>query len=301
MYPTFEAFVKEYYAWALTKQGRVEEAKVLLQENRRIRETMKKRFAHANIQGGLMTRREIKIGEKIEMRLDIVNVGRKPAVLVRAGDVIPSQGFEVSELPSWCSLQNGILEMKSKKIDPFHVEVANLRLKAVKTGKFKIQPQVEYVNDSGEIENCKLSPICITVQPAHIPSLILSGRIASGFPELDRLFLGGIPEHSSIVLAAPSSDERELLIYRFLKSGCEADQTVLYVTCRAGKIEDLLNLFQTNFRILVCSAQAGTLTQNAANIFKLNGIDSLTEIGIALLKVFRTINYSPNSAEDGMY
>jgi KaiC/GvpD/RAD55 family RecA-like ATPase/tetratricopeptide (TPR) repeat protein len=295
--PVIEAFMKEHYSWALSKQGRVEEAKVLLREIQRTKETVEKRFGHANIQVGLMTRREIKVGEKLEMRLDIVNVGRKPAVLIKAEGVIPSQDFEVCELPPWCSLQNGIVEMKLKGINPFRVEVVNLHLKALKAGSFTMYPQVEYVNDLGDTETFKLAPINITVQPTHLEPLVLPGRMSTGFAELDRLFLGGIPEHCTLVLAAPSSDERELLIHRFLESGYETGQTVLYVTCQAGKLKDLLQQFQTNFRILVCSTQADTLTQNSTNVFKLNGIDSLTEIGIALMKVFRTLDSPPTRSK----
>jgi tetratricopeptide (TPR) repeat protein/KaiC/GvpD/RAD55 family RecA-like ATPase len=290
--PTYEAFVKEYYAWALRKQGRVEEAKVLLQEIHRIKEAVKKRFGHAKIQGGLMTRREAKIGEKLEMRLDIVNVGRKPAELIKTEGIIPSDGFEVCDLPPWCSLQNGIVEMKSKGIDPFCVEVVNLHLKALKAGSFTIYPQIEYVTDSGETETFKLGPINIAVQPTQLEPLVLPGRLSTGFAKLDQLFLGGIPEHCTLVLTAPSSDERELLIQRFLKSGSETNQTVLYVTCQAAKLKDLLQQLQTDFRIIVCSTQVDTLIQNSTNVFKLNGIDNLTEMGIALAKVFRTLDSS---------
>ena len=50
-----------------------------------------------------MVRREVGVGEELEMRLDLVNASRKPGLLVKVEGIIPSEGFKVASLPSWCA------------------------------------------------------------------------------------------------------------------------------------------------------------------------------------------------------
>ena len=92
------------------------------------------------------------------------------------------------------------------------------------------------------------------------------------------------------MLAATSSDERQLLIGRFLEAGVKAGETTLYVTCEAGNAEDIVQQFQTNFSLVICNPQADLIMQDQANVFKLKGIENLTDIDIALMKHLRTLN-----------
>jgi predicted ATPase len=50
---------KLYYAWALEKQGRLEEAKVQLQENRKIRNQIEEKFKQLRLWSSLMVRRHV--------------------------------------------------------------------------------------------------------------------------------------------------------------------------------------------------------------------------------------------------
>jgi KaiC/GvpD/RAD55 family RecA-like ATPase len=102
--------------------------------------------------------------------------------------------------------------------------------------------------------------------------------------------LGGIPENCAVVLTSPSSDERELLIKRFLKAGAEAGETTFYITAEAGNAKTLAEKHQSNFYLFLCNPRADTIVQNLPNVFKLKGVENLTEIDIALTKAFRTLN-----------
>jgi KaiC/GvpD/RAD55 family RecA-like ATPase len=106
------------------------------------------------------------------------------------------------------------------------------------------------------------------------------------------LLLGGIPEKYALAIASPSCDERQLLIKLFLEAGAKAGETTLYITCEAGSIKDLAEQFQLNFSLLVCNLQADIVVENLPNVYKLKGIDNLTDIDIALVKYFRTLNSS---------
>lgn len=54
--------------------------------------------------------------------------------------------------------------------------------------------------------------------------------VSTGVPALDKLFPGGYPERSAIVLEGLSSNEKEELGYRFIESGLDHGDFCLYVT-----------------------------------------------------------------------
>ena len=290
--PPFVLRVKLLYAWALEKQGRFEEAKTLREEVQRSYRKAEERFAHASVQAHLMARGQVVAGEEFEMRLDIVNVSRKIGLLVKAEGVVPSNGFKITALPSWCSMQNGSIEMKNKEIDAFKVETVKITLQAEKAGTFTLNPKVVYIDELGETKTSKLEPTTITVQPVKPTIHVLPGRVSSGFDELDDLLGGGIPENYAVVLASPSSDERELLIKRFLEAGAEAGEITFHITAEAGNSKVLVERYPSCFYLFICNPQADAIVQNLPNVFKLKGLENLTDIDIALTKAFRTLSPS---------
>jgi len=283
---------KLFYAWALEKQGRLEEAKVQLEEAQKIRDEAQARFKHANVHAYLMVRRQVAVDEDFEMRLDLVNASRKPGLLVKAEDVIPSDGFKVTALPSWCSLQNDWIEMNNREIGAFQVETVKLTLQGVKPGTFTLSPKAVYIDELGETKTVSLNTATITVQPTQTSIHVLPGRVSTGFNELDDLLGGGIPEKYAVVLASPSSDERSILIKLFLEAGATAGETTFYLTSEAGNGKPLAEKYQSNFYLFLCNPRADTMMQSTPNVVKLRGVENLTEIDIALTKAFRTLNPS---------
>jgi KaiC/GvpD/RAD55 family RecA-like ATPase len=102
--------------------------------------------------------------------------------------------------------------------------------------------------------------------------------------------LGGVPENYAVVLTSPSSDERELLIRRFIETGVKAGQTTFLVTVEAGFAKFLAEDFQSNFYLFLCNPRAEVMVKNLPNVFKLKGVESLTDIDISLTKSFRMLD-----------
>ena len=292
------ALLKDY-AWALAKQGRTEEARMQFEEAEKLRDRVKvelKELEHANVQAFLLVRREIGIGEELNVRLDLVNVSKKSAALVRVEGLIPSD-FSASAFPSDGILQNGSLE-KHAKLETFGVESVKLVLEAQKAGDFIFCPRVVYIDDKGETKTCAPKPVTVTVRPMlhvkiggeTISAPILPGRVATGFTDLDALLYGGIPAKHAVILTSPSTDERTLLIRDFLETGASAGEPTFIVTVEAETSNALTEKFQTSFFIVLCNPQADFMVQSLPNVFKLKGVENLTEIDIALTKAFRTLN-----------
>jgi predicted ATPase len=282
---------KLHYAWALENQGRLEEAKAQLEEAQAIRDEAQARFEHANVRAYLMVRRQVEVREEFEMRLDLVSTGRKTSTLVRINGIVPIE-FEVSGLPYYCTLQGGSLEFKEKSVEPFQVETIKLKLSASKAFSYTLNPELSYEDEFGATKTFKLNPITITVKPAKPPFEALPGRVNTGTTELDRLLSGGIPEGYAVVLAAPSSDERNLLIKHFLETGAQAGETTYYITAETGTGKAMAEKYASDFYLFLCNPRADIMMQSLPNVVRLKGVENLTEIDIALTKAFRTLNPS---------
>jgi tetratricopeptide (TPR) repeat protein/KaiC/GvpD/RAD55 family RecA-like ATPase len=284
----FKSRAKLLYAWALEKQGRFEDAKLQIEEVQKMRQGAEERFEHANLQAHLMVCNHVVASEEFEMRLDLVNVSRKPGFLVKAEDLIPAE-FEVTTSPSQSIVLKGSVGMKNRVVNPFQVETLKLKIKASKPGTFTLNPQVSYIDELGETNTYKTNPITITVQPAKPKYELLPGRVSTGSEELDGLLLGGIPEKHALVLTSPSIDERELLIKRFVEAGAKADEIVFDIAQENGTAKALVEEYPSNFYLFICNPQAEEMFQASLNVFKLKGVENLTDIDIALTKAFRML------------
>jgi hypothetical protein len=159
-----EIYGRVFYAWALEKQELLEEARIQLEEVQKASREIEERFAHVSLHANLMVRREVRVGEELKMRLDLVNASRKPGLLVKAEGLIPPDGFKITALPPYFKVQNFCLEMKNMEIDAFQVVTAILNLVAVKTGTFTINPKIIYLDELGETKTCNLKPVKIHVE-----------------------------------------------------------------------------------------------------------------------------------------
>jgi KaiC/GvpD/RAD55 family RecA-like ATPase len=121
----------------------------------------------------------------------------------------------------------------------------------------------------------------------------LPDRMSTGHRDLDDLLYGGIPENYAVVLTSPSSDERDLLIKFFLESGVKEGQVAFYVTTKASGIEYLAEEYPTNFYLFICNPQADKIIKTLPNVFKLHGVENLTDINIALTSALRKLDVTP--------
>jgi len=132
------------------------------------------------------------------------------------------------------------------------------------------------------------------VEPVTIEvSEVLPSRISTGYEDLDSLLFGGIPENYAVVLTSPSCNERDLLIERFLEKGTAKAEVTFYVTIDPGEVKTLIEEFQSNFYLFICNPQADTIIKSLPNVFKLKGVENLTDINIALTSAFRRLDKSP--------
>jgi hypothetical protein len=124
---------------------------------------------------------------------------------------------------------------------------------------------------------------------------VLPNRVSTGYAELDDLLLGGLPKNYTVLLTSASCDERDLLVERFIGEGLKERQIVFFATSQASGLQDIVKKYPATFYLLVCNPQADTMIQSLPNVFKVSGIENLTDINIVLASAFRKLDESPGS------
>lgn len=242
------------------------------------------RFEHADIQSKVvLERNEINVGEDAMLRIQIINVGKEPVLLARIENILP-ESFQLIRSPSGFSFENLQLKILGKQLDPLKTEEIKLTLRSFKSGVFEIRPKIVCVDETGQQIVFTTEPATYTVSDAVLPD-----RISTGYKDLDNLLLGGLPEEYAVVLTSPSNDERELMIRKFLETGVEKGELTFYITTEVGGIAKLAEEFQSSFYLFVCNPRADVMIKNLPNVYKLKGVENLTDIDISLIKAFRSI------------
>jgi len=166
------------------------------------------------------------------------------------------------------SLLNQALKTYQKIDAKKRIEKVKSRMISLETGKQVVKPK----------------PVAIDVSKAVPPSHILTG-----YEELDKLLFGGIPRNYAVILTSPSCDERDLLIKKFLEEGVKNGEVTFHIVAKANESKNLAEEFQSNFYLFVCNPQADKIIKDMPNVFKLKGVENLTDINIALSSAFRKL------------
>jgi KaiC/GvpD/RAD55 family RecA-like ATPase len=245
------------------------------------------RFEHADIQVKLVQHEiEMKIGQTAALEIQFMNVGKEPVSLIRIENIVPS-GFQIVEKPDYCQIDGSQLTMKGKRLESLKTDAIKVTLKPFRQGTIEIKPRIVCLDSSGRQTFYSPEPAMFNVAFWALPN-----RVTTGCSDLDNLLFGGIPENYSVVLTSASSDERQLLIRRFLEAGAKNGQTTYYITAETGNVADLAEEFQANFSLFVCNPRAEVMIKDLPNVFRLKGVESLTDIDIALVKSFRNLSTS---------
>jgi tetratricopeptide (TPR) repeat protein len=158
----YGAMLKMPYAWALMKQGHLEEAGAQFMQVREIYEKIERQFKHVNLQTALVAPIKVEYDRTFEMRFDIVNISREQGTVVQIANT-GFEGFDVISL-SENSIQHGnILELKEKNVPPFDVVAVQFVLKPRRVGVFKLNLQLVYLDDQGGLKTSNTSSVTITV------------------------------------------------------------------------------------------------------------------------------------------
>ncbi len=80
------------------------------------------------------------------------------------------------------------------------------------------------------------------------------------------------------------------MIRKFLEVGVENGEITFYATIDPGKAKPLLDQRHSSLYLFICNPQADKVVKDSPNVFKLKGVENLTEISIALNAAYRTLD-----------
>jgi hypothetical protein len=134
------------------------------------------RFEHADIQTNLIVRqKELRIGENLNLELELVNAGKGSALLTKVTEIIP-KGFELAENPENCRVEDSYINLKGKRLDPLKTEEVKLVLRPTEQGTFSLKPTVLYLDENGKYKSHEPEPVTIIVKELGIKSWLKGER-----------------------------------------------------------------------------------------------------------------------------
>ena len=134
------------------------------------------RFDDANVQATILIRqKQLTVGENMELDIELFNAGKKPALLIRVSEVIP-EGFELSQKPENCRIEEGYFDMKGKQLGPLRTEELRLVLRAKAGGSFILKPKLQYLDEKGTYKSYEFDPIDISVKELGIKGWLKGER-----------------------------------------------------------------------------------------------------------------------------
>jgi tetratricopeptide (TPR) repeat protein len=171
--PLFEPMIKEDYAYYLDKQDRTVEANKLREDAQRIRNKNTLLIEPGEVQAFLMACREITVNEELEVRLDVVNISKNPAQLLRVESLLPS-AFAVKFTHPQCAIRGDSVDLTGKNLPPFEVETLKFNLQPKRPGIFNLTPsiifkQLAIQEKEEDVLTYAIDPVKIIVHP--VPKL----------------------------------------------------------------------------------------------------------------------------------
>jgi hypothetical protein len=126
------------------------------------------KFESADIQANFVARRrEVGVGEDLDLEIELVNAGKAPAQLVKVEDIV-IEGFELKSYPEICRVEDSYLDMKGRTLSPLKTQELKLVLKPLTKGSFELKPRILYLDEAGKYKSHEPDPVSITVQELGI-------------------------------------------------------------------------------------------------------------------------------------
>ena len=230
---------------------------------------------------------QIRVDEELRLGVTITNTGESSVTLKSIENIVP-KNFEMVVMPDDFSLKGDSIVAGEVLLEPGSTEEIHLDLRAQYEGTYSIHPRIITLSEAGDEVLSEPSPAMVKVVEADLPR-----RLSTGYKGLDNLLLGGVPEKYAMILTSPPCDERDLLTLRFLEEGVKQKETTIYVATDTNMVKTLSGEINPGFYIFICNPQAHAILDNQPNVFKLKGVENLTDINIALASAFRKMNTKP--------
>ncbi len=126
------------------------------------------RFEEANVVGNLTVReKEVGVGSGFVMELEMANVGKTAATLVKLENIAP-EGVELDRSQITQKVEDNYLDMRGKRLEYLKTFEVKVPMKARRKGAFQLCPRVLFVDEKGKYRSCEFEPVTFTVSELGI-------------------------------------------------------------------------------------------------------------------------------------
>jgi len=112
-------------------------------------------------------------------------------------------------------------------------------------------------------------------------------NISTGYPELDTVLAGGLPVGYAILTVSPPCDERDLLFKRIIESSLSMGCPIFFLSRDLIRTQDFVSRYGKNFHVF--STQADKIVPAGGNVYKINGLQNLSDLNISFTKAVETL------------
>lgn len=156
--------IQKQASWFLEKKGQLDKAKKVSKEADCILAEAQDVFNCANLQAFISVKREIRKSQEFEIRVDLVNAGRRSASMVSVEGILAPE-LDVIEWP--LSISPNSCHFLETGVSPFGVRSFKIKVKAKQTGVLSFEPVFHFIDELGNKKTAKVDPIRVDVLPSE--------------------------------------------------------------------------------------------------------------------------------------
>jgi tetratricopeptide (TPR) repeat protein len=142
------------------------------------------RFEEACVVGEtIISRRELMAHSSFALELEVANVGKTPATLLKLQDPVP-QGFEYDTEKNMFPMEDGFIDLRGRRLEHLKTFQVKLAMRSDGEGEFVVRPRLFYSDDGGNYRSFQLQPTTLTVlrsvsgTPSPLTGLTVPPKIA---------------------------------------------------------------------------------------------------------------------------
>ena len=126
------------------------------------------KFQVAQVVGNLsISKMESGVGSDLSLELEIANVGKTAATLLKLENIVPD-GLELNREKIASRLEDNYLDMKGKRLEYLKTHEVRIPLKAARKGAFEVRPRILFVDEAGSYRSYQFEPAHVTIKELGI-------------------------------------------------------------------------------------------------------------------------------------
>ncbi len=134
------------------------------------------KYEDAQVVGNLSLReRELGVGSDLTIELEMANLGKTAATLIKLENVAP-KGFELDREKIPHRVEDNYIDMKGKRLEYLKTHEVKVPMRALTKGTFEIRPRILFVDERGSYRSYDFEPAALTVRELGISGWLKGPR-----------------------------------------------------------------------------------------------------------------------------